>query len=65
MGHGDHRYFDLHFLDLAGRRRRALGVSGNNQQVGLKRLNLGQRCRHVTEITGQLVVDHRLHAVFF
>src|SRR3546814_10370982 len=43
VGHGDHRHLDLQLLHLAGGGDGALVVAGDHQQVGLQRLDLGQR----------------------
>ena len=50
-------------LDLADGGDRALLVARDHQHVGLQRLDLGQRHRHVVQLGRQLIVDHDLHAV--
>ena len=63
MCQGDHRYIDLHLVDLTGRGSRALRVAGDDQGIRLQRLHLGQRGRHVGQVGRQLVVDDNLHAI--
>ena len=39
-------------------------MTGNDEKIGLQRLNLGQCRRHVGQISRQLVIDDDLQAVF-
>ena len=59
----DHRYIDLHLVDLPGSSSRTFRVARDDQGIGLQRLYLGQRGRHVGKVSRQLVVDDDLHAI--